>query len=167
VDTVYLGAFRRDELVMFGGYDESLDANEDFELCDRYRSGGREVWLERDLAVSYEPRAALSDLAQQYHAFGAAKVRYWRTAGRGPSARQWVALGAAAGGVGALALAARRRRRILTLAAAGLGTLALVDHLADPEESDPRVRARACAVNLTVIAGWLSGIVSESVRSLR
>ena len=31
-DTVYLGAFRLSELAELGGYDELLDANEDFEL---------------------------------------------------------------------------------------------------------------------------------------
>jgi len=107
-DTVYLGAFRRDELVALGGYDEALAANEDYELCARYRRAGRVVWLERGLDVSYEARATHRALWRQYRCFGASKVHYWRRTGERPAPRQAFAL--AAVGVAA-AYAVRNARR--------------------------------------------------------
>lgn len=94
VDTAYLGVFRRTELLALGGYDESLDANEDFDLCQRYRAAGFTVWLE-DLDVDYEARDSLRALWQQYVAFGRSKVRYWRRTGERPRPRQLLAIGAA------------------------------------------------------------------------
>ena len=54
-DTVYLGAFWRTELLELGGYDERLEANEDFDLCQRFRATGKVVWLED--GVVGEPRS--------------------------------------------------------------------------------------------------------------
>lgn len=167
VDTVYLGAFRRDELVGLGGYDEALDANEDFDLAQRYRHAGRVVWLERGLVVPYEPRDELDALAKQYHAFGEAKVRFWRRTGKGPNRRQQVAL--AGGLVGAVAglLALRRPGRALALVLAAIAGVAVLDHAADPDERDPRVRAGACAAGVVIAAGWLSGVATGLVRGRR
>jgi hypothetical protein len=157
-DTVYLGAFRRTELLALGGYDERLDANEDFELCARYRRAGRTVWLEAGAVVDYEPRTRLVDVARQYRAFGAAKARYWALTGRGPDARQAVALTAAALGAAAAVFACARPRRLPVLAAAGIGALAAADHLADPHEPDPWVRAHALVASATVVGSWLWGV---------
>jgi succinoglycan biosynthesis protein ExoA len=159
-DTVYLGAFRRDELLELGGYDERLGANEDFELCARYRARGRAVWLEPELVVGYEPRDTLRGLGRQYHEFGAAKVRFWRATGRRPNARQWIALGVAAGGAAAVAASLTKPRRLAALGLAAAAGVALVDHLADPGEPDPRVRMHAWIANCAVIGGWLSGVAS-------
>jgi hypothetical protein len=164
-DTVYLGAFRRAELLELGGYDEHLDANEDFDLCARYRDAGRQVWLEGDLVVGYEPRSALRDVARQYHAFGVAKVRFWRRTGRRPSSRQVIALGGAAAAGVVFAASLRRPARLALVLAAGVGMLALLDHAADPRERDPRVRAHAWTTNAVVVGSWVAGVASELVRS--
>jgi GT2 family glycosyltransferase len=159
-DTVYLGAFRSRELLDLGGYDERLAANEDYDLSTRYRAGGRVVWLEDGLIVGYEPRRTFLDLWRQYRSFGAAKVRFWRATGRRPNARQTVAL--AAGGAAGVAVvaAARRPRALLALGVTGTVVLAIVDHLADPHERDPRVRVRACYASVAVVGGWWSGVAS-------
>ncbi|MDE2147333.1 MAG: glycosyltransferase, partial [Burkholderiales bacterium] len=44
VDTVYLGAWRRDELLRLGGFDERLVRNQDDELALRITRGGGLVW---------------------------------------------------------------------------------------------------------------------------
>jgi GT2 family glycosyltransferase len=90
-DTVYLGAFRRADLLAIGGWDETLDANEDFELCQRFRRDGFIVSLE-DVEVPYEPRATVRDLGRQYIAFGRSKVRFWRRTGDRPNRRQLLAI---------------------------------------------------------------------------
>ena len=159
VDTVYLGAFRRGELLDLGGYDERLHANEDFELCGRYVDAGKVVWLEEDLLVDYEPRVGTAALFAQYQAFGESKVTYWRTTGSGPNGRQLLALGLAAAGVLALLASLRRPRRAAALAVGGIVAVVVVDHLADPHEPDPRVRARACVASVATTTGWLWGVV--------
>jgi GT2 family glycosyltransferase len=93
-DTVYLGAFRRADLLAVGGYDEALDANEDFELCQRFRRAGFTVWLEA-CDVDYEARTSLRAVWHQYVAFGRSKVRYWRRTGERPNVRQLVAIAGA------------------------------------------------------------------------
>ena len=162
-DTVYLGAFRVRELLGLGGYDERLEANEDYDLSTRYRAAGRIVWLEEGLVVGYEPRNTLRGLARQYRAFGASKVEFWRETRRRPNTRQRVAL---AGGVaGALAVVGslRRPRCLLALGAlAGVGIAAL-DHFADPSETDPHVRVEACSASALIVASWLAGVASEFV----
>jgi len=163
-DTVYLGAFRRRELLDLGGYDERLDANEDFELCGRYRDAGKVVWLEEDLLVDYEPRVGTAGLFSQYQAFGAAKVTYWRTTGKRPNGRQFLALGLAGAGALALLVSSRRPRRAAALVAGGVVAVAVMDHLADPHEPDPQVRARACVASVATTIGWLWGVVRGLLR---
>jgi hypothetical protein len=163
-DTVYLGAFRATELLDLGGYDERLDANEDFELCARYRASGRVVWLEPELVVGYEPRGTLGGIAGQYHSFGAAKVRFWRATGRRPNARQTIALAAGGAAAAVVVAAARNPRVVVALGAMAVTALAVADHLADRDERDPRVRAQACCTNVATVGGWLSGVARELVR---
>jgi len=163
-DTVYLGAFRRTELEMLGGYEDALDANEDFDLCARYRDTDRVVWLEEDLVVGYEPRESPVSLFRQYRAFGEAKVSFWRSTGRRPNRRQQVALGTGLAG-GALVLASLRRpRRLAAILLAGVAGIAVLDHVAEPAERDLRVRAHACTTGTVVVTGWLSGIATGVAR---
>lgn len=161
VDTVYLGAFRRDDLLRLGGYDEALEANEDFELCQRYRAAGYTVWLERGLAVGYEARGTLRAVARQYLAFGRAKLHYWKRSGERPNGRQLLALAAASGVLITVALVPTRRRlRLLGTAFAGV---AVLDHLGEPAGS-PGERTIAAGTYLVVIGSWLAGIVMEALR---
>jgi hypothetical protein len=164
VDTVYLGAFRRRELLDLGGYDERLHANEDFELCGRYVDAGKVVWLEEDQLVDYEPRVGAAALFAQYQDFGESKVTYWRTTGSPPNGRQLLALGLAGAGALALLGSIRRPRRAVALAAGGIVAVAVIDHVADPHEPDPRVRARACLASVATTTGWLWGVVRGALR---
>ncbi len=75
VDTVYLGVFDRSVLASVGGFDESLERNQDYELNWRLRSAGHSVWLDAGLVVDYVPRAGYPALARQYFAYGAWKRR--------------------------------------------------------------------------------------------
>jgi hypothetical protein len=118
VDTVYLGAFRTAELRAIGGWSEDLEANEDWDLCQRYAAAGRVVWLEHGLDVAYEARATVGGLWRQYAAFGASKVRVWRHVGHRPQPRQIVGLVAPLGALGLLVGAA------LALPWAAVGALA-------------------------------------------
>ena len=70
VDTVYLGVFRRAALEAAGGFDETLERNQDYELNWRLRLGGGTVWFEPGLAAQYRPRGSLGALARQYADYG-------------------------------------------------------------------------------------------------
>jgi glycosyltransferase involved in cell wall biosynthesis len=69
-DTVYLGVFRRDALNALGGYDESFERAQDWELNFRIRSAGGLVWFSPKLRVSYRPRPSIRALAAQYFHYG-------------------------------------------------------------------------------------------------
>ena len=69
-DTVYLGVFRRAAFEAAGGFDETLERNQDYELNWRLRQRGGTVWFDPALAVGYRPRASLSALARQYFEWG-------------------------------------------------------------------------------------------------
>lgn len=69
-ETVYLGVFLRDCLERLGGFDESLDRAQDWELNHRIRSSGGLVWFSPDLRVTYRPRSSWRALATQFYRTG-------------------------------------------------------------------------------------------------
>ncbi len=73
VDTVYLGAWRRDELLRLGGFDEALVRNQDDELNLRITRGGGRVWQSAAIRSEYAPRASFAALFRQFHQYG-----YWK-----------------------------------------------------------------------------------------
>ncbi|MBM3297967.1 MAG: glycosyltransferase family 2 protein [Candidatus Aminicenantes bacterium] len=70
VDTVYLGAFRRDLFDAVGLYDTRAVTNQDAELNLRILSDGKKVYLDHTLEVKYYPRKSLRKLAFQYFRYG-------------------------------------------------------------------------------------------------
>jgi len=161
-DTVYLGAFRTAELRRVR-YDESLTANEDFDLCRRVRDSGRRIWLEAGLDVRYEPRATWTGMWRQYEAFGRSKTVLWRSTGARPARRQVCALLAAGTGV-ALAAGAIRRPVVLAAGATALvGSVLLTDELT-AGRAPVRVRVAALPAHLAVEGGWLFGIARGLMR---
>lgn len=166
VDTVYLGAFRRRELLALGGWDERLSANEDFDLCQRYRDAGLTVFLEPGVDVAYEPRDRVLSIWKQYRAFGISKVAYWRLTGRRANGRQVAALG---GAVGSLAVSVSSARIFGPRAAGVVAAIAIVvvDHLADPRERDAVVRAYSILTECAAVAGWVSGVAAGAATITR
>ena len=121
VDTVFLGVWRKDALLAVGGFDTSLERNQDYELNWRLRQAGHSVWFDPALAVAYRPRATLASLARQYFDYGRWKRVVVRRHPRSLRLRQALppllalalaasaaltATGAAVGSPGAVALAA-------------------------------------------------------------
>lgn len=76
VDTVYLGMFRRDEVVALGGFDEDnfRRAGEDHELNFRITKAGGRIILDPDIHSTYIPRSNPRSLARQYFNYGMCKV---------------------------------------------------------------------------------------------
>ena len=70
VDTVYLGAFRKEALIAAGGFDERFTRAQDWELNYRLRKAGGVVYFDPRLIVTYRPRSTINALAKQYFEYG-------------------------------------------------------------------------------------------------
>jgi succinoglycan biosynthesis protein ExoA len=70
VDTVYLGAFRKEALLAVGGFDERFTRAQDWELNFRLRQAGGVVFFDPRLVVTYRPRSTIKALAKQYFEYG-------------------------------------------------------------------------------------------------
>lgn len=87
VDTVYLGAFRREVVERLGGYDERSGGNEDAELAFRSRAAGG-VYLDPAIVSTYAVREGLRPLARQFYRYGRNRARTVRKHPASLSARQ-------------------------------------------------------------------------------
>jgi len=70
VDTVYLGAFRKQALLAVGGFDERFTRAQDWELNCRLREAGGVIYFDPRLVVTYRPRGTVKALAKQYFEYG-------------------------------------------------------------------------------------------------
>jgi succinoglycan biosynthesis protein ExoA len=69
-ESAYLGVMRASALADIGGFDESLQRGEDWEMNFRMRAAGHLVWLDPNLRVTYWPRSSWRALARQFLATG-------------------------------------------------------------------------------------------------
>jgi len=86
VDTVYMGAFRREIFDQVGLFDEELIRNQDYELNIRIRQAGGKILLSPKIISYYTPRSSLSALWRQYFQYGRWKVR---TVQKHPDSLRW------------------------------------------------------------------------------
>lgn len=75
VDTVYLGAWRRQTFERLGLFDEDLVRNQDDEFNYRLRASGGRILLCPKIRSRYFNRATLRGLFKQYFQYGLYKVR--------------------------------------------------------------------------------------------
>jgi len=75
VDTVFLGAFRRDIFERIGGYDPAAVTNEDAELNQRLLAAGGRIYLSPRIVVHYAPRDSFPALVRQYFRYGHGRAR--------------------------------------------------------------------------------------------
>jgi len=159
-DTVYLGAYRRAQLVASDGWDDGMLTNQDYDL-NRRLSGQGTIWFDGRLAVGYSPRGTLVDLWRQYHRFGRWKVVYWRHTGDRPQRRQLLPLVA----VPLLVVAILRfgaRRGVWPIAlVAATGALAVDDLGSGGRSATLPVRIVSAASIVIVICGWVAGVFTE------
>lgn len=78
VDTVYLGAFKKETLLKVGLYDEKFTRNQDGELNIRILESGGKIFLTPNIRSLYYPRDSLKKLFSQYFQYGFWKVRVIR-----------------------------------------------------------------------------------------
>lgn len=173
--TVYLGCFRKSALDRVGGYDETMERAQDWEMNLRIRQTGGVVWFTPQMQVVYRPRPSVSALARQYHDYGR-----WRreVARRHPDtiSVRYLAAPVTVAGVGAgvlLALvgaaAGKPWLTALGLAAPGVylvGNLAASAQVARREPRLPvRIAARLPLVFATMHGAWGTGFIRGTGRS--
>ena len=90
VDTVFLGAFRRDVFDRVGMYDPKAITNEDAELNQRLLEAGGKIYLSRDIEVHYYPRDSFKKLAIQYYKYGQGRARTLLKRRRLPTVRPMI-----------------------------------------------------------------------------
>lgn len=88
VDTVYLGAWRRETLLDLGGWREDLEVNEDYELNYRLRMNGHRILLSPRIRCEYYVRPNFTRLMRQYFRYGYWKVKMLRIHPRSLQLRQ-------------------------------------------------------------------------------
>ncbi len=160
-DTVYLGAFRRAELVAVGGWDERMAANQDFDLNRRMAARGL-VWFDERLAVPYVVRGDLASLHRHFVRLGRGKASYWAVTGDRPQPRQLLLLAAppiaAVAGIGLLG-ALRPRARLGALVAAAIAAVGVEVVGSDEPSATPRGHAAGVAAIAAMDLGWLRGVL--------
>lgn len=75
VDTVYMGAWRRDTFRRIGFFDEELVRNQDDEFNYRLLSHGGRILLSQQIKAHYHNRSTFGSLWRQYFQYGYWKVR--------------------------------------------------------------------------------------------
>jgi succinoglycan biosynthesis protein ExoA len=78
VDHVPFGAYPTSLLRELGGWDERLEANEDFELDYRIRMSGRPLLLDPSVSIAWRCQQSIPDLFAQYRRYGRGKARVAR-----------------------------------------------------------------------------------------
>lgn len=74
VDTVYLGAYRRDVVRAVGGYATDVGVNEDAELAHRMAPRGG-VWFDPTIRSTYTPRSSVSAVGRQFYRYGKSRAK--------------------------------------------------------------------------------------------
>ncbi len=163
-DTVYLGAFRTEQLRSAGGWDERFATNQDFELNRRMSKSGL-VWFDSSLAVNYLPRTTIGELFAQYRRFGRWKVRYWRLTGDRPRPRQWILLtGPGLAAIAAVVIAVRRPQTVFPMLFVGsLVGLVVETRGSDSPQGGPLAHLYATAALGAVGSGWTLGVWESTV----
>jgi glycosyltransferase involved in cell wall biosynthesis len=87
-DTVYLGTFRRVDLLEAGGYRHlPFGVAEDADLYFRWRAAGKRIRLDPAIKSTYLPRETTRGLARQFYRYGGGKADMLYVNGRWPSWR--------------------------------------------------------------------------------
>jgi succinoglycan biosynthesis protein ExoA len=119
VDTVYLGAYRREVFERLGGFDEELVRNQDDEFNFRLTQSGGKIWFDPSLKTEYYSRANFRRLWRQYFQYGFYKVRVIQKRGAVASWRHLVPAGFVVGLISMVLLALITRNSLWVWVVAG------------------------------------------------
>ena len=165
VDTVYLGAWRREVFDRVGGFDPEMVRNQDDEFNYRLRAAGGRILLTDRIRSRYYSRASLRRLFRQYRQYGFWKVRVLQKHPKQMSLRQFVPPAFAAAVVGGAVLAPTSRgvRRLWVATLAAYGLAAVTASVSVARRSGwrhlPLLPLAFAAMHLGYGGGFLAGLV--------
>ncbi len=160
VDTVYLGAFRKDLLLEIGGWAEDVGVNEDAELAYRVsRKSG--VWYEPTMHASYVPRDSLRAVAKQFYRYGRSRATTVRKHPQSLSGRQLVAPALVVG------LVSPWRRLVCTLYAGLLAALTLQSATRDGLKAEALFATVLPVMHCSWGVGFFAGHVAGPPKAAR
>jgi succinoglycan biosynthesis protein ExoA len=156
-DTVWMGAFKRDDVLAAGGWPTEPAQNQDFRLNQTLRRNGLIVWFDPSLTAGYLPRRDLFGLARQYLKFGRAKGTIWKS-GELPNARQTaiLVLPFAAAAFGVLLV---RRVGVAKTALVGLVIGSVLDQVGNEDGAPLAERTVAVVATMVSDGSWLAGVL--------
>jgi len=169
VDTVYLGAYRREVFDRIGLFDEELVRNQDDEFNYRLRAAGGKILLSPAIRSQYFGRHRLRDLFRQYFQYGLWKVRVAQKHPRSLLPRHLVP-GLFVLGVGGFVLAgtfSRWARLVLAAVGGAYLTAATVFAARAVAGRDRRLLPATVAAFLCLHFGYGSGFLAGLARLLR
>jgi succinoglycan biosynthesis protein ExoA len=165
VDSVYMGAWRREVFDRVGGFDPEMVRNQDDEFNYRLRAAGGRILLTDRIRSRYYSRASLRTLFRQYRQYGFWKVRVLQKHPRQMSLRQFVppVFAAAVAGGAVLAPTSRGIRRLWSATLAVYGLAAVGASVTVARRSGwrhlPLLPVAFAAMHLGYGGGFLAGLV--------
>ena len=153
-DSVSFGAYRVTLARDVGGYDPTVEVNEDAEFAHRMAPNGG-VWFDPSIRFTYVPRANLSGLARQFFRYGQGRARTVRRHPESLSLRQLAAP------LLVLGLLSPWRGKV-ALAYAGVILVAAADQARDDPAAAPAMVLALPTIHLPWGAGFLLGLVKSA-----
>jgi succinoglycan biosynthesis protein ExoA len=154
VDHVPFGAYPVSLLRSLGGWNESLEANEDYELDYRIRAGGHELLLDPSVRIAWRSKETIGALFAQYRRYGRGKADVARLHPSSLAIRHLVPPGLVAASVPWAAIAARRPRAALALALPYLVFVGGAGVSVAREAGEPGLAPRVALALAAMHLGW-------------
>jgi len=165
VDTVYLGAWRREVFARVGAFDPEMVRNQDDEFNYRLRAAGGRILLTDRIRSRYYSRATMRTLFRQYRQYGFWKVRVLQKHPKQMSLRQFVppVFAAAVAGGAVLAPTSGLVRRVWAATLAAYGIAAVSASVTVARRSGwrhlPLLPVAFAAMHLGYGGGFLAGLI--------
>jgi glycosyltransferase involved in cell wall biosynthesis len=160
VDTVYLGAFRREQFEDLGGFRPfPSGTSEDADFYFRWRRQGGKVYVDPSIVSAYTPRDTPADLWQQYFRYGMGKAEMLLRNGSFPSWRPLAPLGLVLGLLLLVIVGVVTRSWVPLVVLAGIWLLLLVWVALSADQPAARVLLAAAIMHLAYGLGGLWGLM--------
>jgi succinoglycan biosynthesis protein ExoA len=154
VDHIPFGSYPTALVQELGGWDESLRANEDFELDYRIRALGYELLFDPSIRITWETRESILDLFRQYRRYGRGKADVACLHPRSLEPRHCAAPAFVLALAGALIAAPRRPRVAATVVAPYVVALLGASAVIAARARDVRAAPRLPLAFLAMHVGW-------------
>jgi hypothetical protein len=167
VDHIPFGAYPTELLRRLGGWDERLEANEDFEFDYRLRRSGAVLLFDPRLTISWKSRQTVRSLYRQYRRYGAGKLDVARLHPDSLRLRHLAPPLLVPYLVTAAVIAARRPRLGAALVAPYAAGLTAASVRTARALEDPAARVYVPAAFLAMHVGWGVGVWARALQLLR